>query len=149
MPGNPNKLSMSLITPAYNNADEVRKLLASIKPEFLNDPTLEVIVVDDSSSDDSIGRVVKESGFARYIRLAKNSGPAEARNIGAKSAKNEVLVFVDSDVILNSDTLSRIRDKFIHDKSVAVLGGEYDLEPANPCFSTKFKSLMVLSLIHI
>lgn len=142
---NSNKLSMSLITPAYNNPEEVKKLLASVQPEVLKDRTLEAIVVDDCSSDDSIRKVAQESGFARYIRLDRNSGPAVARNVGAKSAKNEILVFVDSDVILNSDTLPRIRNKFSQDKSVAIFGGEYDLEPANPSFTTKFKSLMVCS----
>lgn len=142
---NTRKVTISLITPAYNNAQEVKKLLASVRNDYLNDNTLEVIVVDDCSRDDAIVRVAQESGFARYIRLDKNSGPAVVRNVGAKAAKNDVLVFVDSDVILNSDTLSRIRERFSADDPVAILGGEYDIEPENPSFATKFKSLMVAS----
>lgn len=137
--------TFSLITPAYNNPEEVRKLLDSIRPEAMKDKTLEAIVVDDCSKDRSLEKVVNESGFATYLRMDSNSGPAAARNAGAKAARNEILIFLDSDVILNSDTLSRIRDKFSMDRDLAIFGGEYDIEPANPSLSTKFKSLMVRS----
>lgn len=140
-----NHHKFSFITPAYNNPDEVAKLLESIKPEYTNDRTLEAIVVDDCSRNDSIRKVVGGYDFARYIRLERNSGPAIARNTGAKSARNEILIFVDSDVILNNDTLSKIREKFDRDDSIEILGGEYDLVPANPSTSTTFKSLMVRS----
>jgi GT2 family glycosyltransferase len=92
-----------------------------------------------------VGKVTAASGFAMYIRLEKNSGPAEARNAGARAAKNDILVFVDSDVILNEYTLSRIRERFAGDGRVRIFGGEYELEPANPSLSTSFKSLMVAS----
>lgn len=141
----PHKLTFSFITPAYNNPGEVGKLLESIRPEYPKDQSLEVIVVDDCSREDSIKKVVDGYGFARYIRLDKNSGPAVARNMGAKAAVNDILIFVDSDVILNEDTFPRIREKFEKDDSVEIWGGEYDIEPANPSISTKFKSLMVRS----
>jgi GT2 family glycosyltransferase len=145
MSANSKGSSFSIITPAYNNPEEVRKLLDSVRPEILNDPTLEMIVVDDCSKDDSLMKVARESGFAEYMRLEKNSGPAEARNAGARAAKNDLLIFVDSDVVLNKDTFPRIREKFAGDGSIQVFGGEYDLEPANPSLSTRFKSLMVAS----
>lgn len=136
--------TFSFITPAYNNPQEVKKLLDSIRPEFQKDPTIEVLVVDDCSKDDGLRKIAAESGFAKYIRLEKNSGPARARNVGAEAAKNDILIFVDSDVVLNEDTLQRIRDKF-RDEKVGILGGEYDLEPANPSPAARFKALMVAS----
>lgn len=135
-------MTFSFITPAYNNPLQVKKLLDSIRPETLKDPTLETIVVDDCSPNDSLKKIVSDSGFARYVRLDSNSGPARARNVGGMAAKNDIIIFVDSDIILNEDTLSRIRDKF-KNGSVNIFGGEYDLEPANPSIGTRFKSLMV------
>ncbi len=137
-------MTFSFVTPAYNNPAQVKKLLDSIRPEAAKDPSLEVIVVDDCSPNEGLKKVVSESGFARYIRLDTNSGPAKARNVGGMAAKNDLIIFVDSDVILNQDTLSRIREKF-SDPKVDILGGEYDLEPANPSVGTRFKSLMVAS----
>ncbi|MFH1996751.1 MAG: glycosyltransferase [Candidatus Omnitrophota bacterium] len=138
--------SFSIIAPAYNNPREVQKLLDSIRPEYERDRSLETIIVDDCSREGSLRDVVAESGFARYIRLEENSGPAAARNAGAKAAGNEILLFVDSDVVFNPDTLSRIREKF-KDPAVEIFGGEYDVEPANPTLATRFKSVMVRSWI--
>ncbi len=138
-------MNISIVTPAYNNPDEVRKLLESVSLGKRDFPALETIVVDDNSRDDSIRKVVEESNFAIYVRLEQNSGPAKARNIGAKLAKNDVLLFLDSDVILNRETLAKINKKMESDNSVKVICGEYDVEPENSSFSTKFKALMVRS----
>ena len=135
-------LSFSIITPAYNNAEEVKKLLDSVREEVLKDRTLEVIVIDDCSREYFVRDVTEKSGFARYIRLESNSGPSTARNIGAKNAKNAILIFVDSDVVFNSDTISKVRDVFNKNKTIEVFGGEYDIVPANPSIATKFKSIM-------
>lgn len=138
-------ISLSLITPAYNNAEEVMKLIESARAEASMDSNFELIVIDDCSKDDSIRLVSEKAGYVRYLRMDKNSGPAAARNAGARIAKNDIIVFLDSDVILNSDTLSRVKDRFRTDEKISILGGEYDIEPANPSLGTKFKSLMVRS----
>lgn len=143
-PGQEN-ITFSIITPAHNNPDEVSKLLDSLKDEVGKDPSLEVIVVDDCSDDSSLRDITKRSGFAKYIRLDNNSGPAAARNIGARNAGNDVLLFIDSDVIFNHDTLVRIRDKFKTDPSCKIFGGEYDIYPANPSLAARFKAIMVRS----
>lgn len=135
-------ISFSIITPAYNNVEEVKKFLDSVHNDKLKDRTLEVIVVDDCSKDYSIKKAVEEGGFAKYIRLEKNSGPSMTRNTGAKSAKNDILIFADSDVVFNNDTISRVRDIFKKNEAIDVFGGEYDIVPANPSIATKFKALM-------
>lgn len=138
---------ISVIIPAYNNPQQVKKLLDSIRPEVVRDPNLEVIVVDDGSRGDSIRKVVEKSNFATYMKLRENRGPSAARNAGAKVARNNILLFLDSDVILNDDTLSRVKDKFNKDRSVSIFGGEYDIEPVNKTFPTRFKALMARSWV--
>jgi GT2 family glycosyltransferase len=140
-------MKMSIVTPAHNNPEQVSKLLRSIYPEKVNDRDLEVIIVDDGSSDDSIRRIVEKNNPATYIRLNENRGPAAARNIGAKLAKNDILLFLDSDVVLNRDTLSKITEKFNKDSPVKILCGEYDFEPENRSFFTRFKAIMARSWI--
>ena len=137
----------SIITPAYNNPAQLAKLLDSIRPEVERDLTLEVIVVDDGSTGDSVKDTTAGYAFARYTRMGTNSGPAAARNEGARLAKNDILLFLDSDVIVNSDTISKIRDAFRKDISITALCGEYDIEPANPSFAARFKALMARSWI--
>jgi glycosyltransferase involved in cell wall biosynthesis len=139
---------VSIVTPAYNNAEELRKLLESVRAKASDYPGLEVIVVDDCSGDDSVRNVAEDdrfNDFTRYIRMEWNAGPAAARNAGAKAAKNDLIIFMDSDCILNDDTLSRTMKRFKEDASVSILCGEYDLTPANPSIATRFKALMVWS----
>lgn len=138
---------ITIITPAYNNPEQVQKLLESLKSDIEKDRFLEVLVVDDCSRDDSIKKVATDSKFAKYLRLKENQGPAKARNFGAKSAANDILLFVDSDVVFKQDTLLKIKKRFKDDSSLGILCGEYDLEPKNKSFSTTFKAVLARSWI--
>lgn len=138
---------ISIVIPAYNNPLQVKKLLDSIRPQLASDPALEVIVVDDCSEGDAVRQTVEGSGFAKYMRLEKNSGPATARNAGARRSRGEIILFLDSDVVMNKDTIAMVRGKFEEDVSMVALGGEYDHEPENKSFATKFKALMARSWV--
>ena len=88
---------------------EARRFLESSLPPLLriDDPRLlEVIVVDDGSSDGS-GEFAAELG-ARVLASGGRLGPSAARNVGAAEARGEVLLFVDSDVVLHDDAFERI-----------------------------------------
>lgn len=137
---------ISIVIPSYNNPEQLGRLLGSIKPEIDSDPAIEVIVVDDCSKDIGVEKVSKEYDFVRYIRLDKNSGPAKARNTGASVAKNGVILFLDSDVVLNSDTIARIKDRFM-DSSVQALCGTYDLEPSENFYFARVKALLTRSWV--
>ena len=98
-------LSVSIIIPYYNSAKTIAILLKSIQHQsFNNKDNLEVIIVDDGSTTHS--REYLEtllSGFQFRITLVRhktNLGRAVARNSGAYVARNDVFLFVDSDVIL-------------------------------------------------
>jgi glycosyltransferase involved in cell wall biosynthesis len=86
---------VSVIIPAYNGAtrfleDSIRSVLA----QTLRD--LELIVVDDASTDDT-ARLVCRFPQAHYIRRAENGGQAAARNDGAARATGKFLAFLDQD----------------------------------------------------
>ena len=87
-------VSLSVIIPTYNRAGFVRDCLKSL--EYSGVPDLEVIVVDDGSTDD-IKHVIVESPLKpRYIRQ-KNSGPAAARNNGFQLSRGRYVAFLDCD----------------------------------------------------
>ena len=56
-------------------------------------------------------------------------GPAGARNQGAAEADGDVLVFIDSDVVVHHDALERLREAFARDGRLAAMFGAYDDEP--------------------
>ena len=85
---------VSIIIPNYNNAEFLKSSVSSaLSQDYRN---IEVIVVDDGSSDDSVQ--ILES-FGKKIRLLRQSnlGAATARNSGIKNAKGDYLAFLDSD----------------------------------------------------
>lgn len=86
--------SVSVVIPTYNRARLVGDAITSVLQQGY--PRLEIVVVDDGSTDDTAD-VVKAFGPAvRYVRQP-NGGPARARNTGIAQATGELLAFLDSD----------------------------------------------------
>lgn len=86
--------SVSVIIPAYNAASYIHRALESALQQ--THPPLEILVIDDGSADDTAEVV---SAYPPPVRLLRqpNSGPAAARNRGAKEARGAWLAFLDSD----------------------------------------------------
>ncbi len=96
--------SVSIVIPSFNSLKTLRLTIQSIEHQILSTTQkklLEVIVVDDGSSD---GTEVffKKKKFNIRIRYIKqnNCGRVYARNLGASIATGEILIFLDADVIL-------------------------------------------------
>src|SRR5580698_5910388 len=86
---------VSVVIPRYNRAAEVPKAIKSALAQTVSD--LEVIVVDDGSSDDT-GKIL-EKAFGNRIRYyaQENQGASVARNRGVEEARGEWIAFLDSD----------------------------------------------------
>ena len=115
--------SISIIIAIFNRKDELFELLSSLALQ--NDKDFEVIVVDDGSSTALLPTVelFEEQLNIQYFRKT-NSGPGLSRNFGAKKAKNEWLVFVDSDVIVEKDYVSNIKNNLNTTKCDAFGGAD-------------------------
>ena len=101
---------------------------------------LECLVVVDGCSDDSA--VVASRHGAEVIRTGLRSGPARARNLGVSHAKGDAILFLDSDVCVHSDTLSRILDHFEQDPELDAVIGAYDDSPAAGTFMSQYRNLL-------
>lgn len=108
----------SIIIPAHN----AEATLAECLKACLNQdhPALEVIVVDDGSTD-ATPRIAQEYPV-HYIRQ-ELSGPAAARNRGAQEAQGRFLVYTDADCVPARDWLGRLLDGF--DEDTVAVGGTY------------------------
>ena len=89
--------SVSVIVPLYNQEAAVGRALESVFRQTLK--TLEVIVVDDGSTDDSVERVKEYQKKYSNLRLLEvpHGGPGLARNAGIQNARGKYIVFLDSD----------------------------------------------------
>ncbi|MFA5828419.1 MAG: glycosyltransferase family 2 protein [Candidatus Shapirobacteria bacterium] len=116
--------SVSVIIPAYNLSESVLKTLKSLERQD-HEINYEVIIVDDCSKKPITEQLIQVQGELLHrpiiIRKEKNTGSAQARNVGASVASNDILLFVDGDVVLTPNYLYEhlIRHKLFN-KSVLV-----------------------------
>jgi glycosyltransferase involved in cell wall biosynthesis len=87
---------ISVIIPAYNAGRTIERALNSVWRQ--NYTSIEVIVVDDGSTDDTAAMVERHLGRGvRLIRLPRNVGECGAMNAGIKPATGDYLAFLDAD----------------------------------------------------
>ena len=90
------RLRISVVIPTYNRRDKVTRAVRSALGQTW--PPLEVIVVDDGSSDGTPDHLRQEFGAAGVVvHCQKNGGPSRARNTGSKLCSGDWIAFLDSD----------------------------------------------------
>lgn len=103
-------ISVSIIIPVFNAEETIRETLKSIEAEIAKSPSIswEVIVVDDGSTDGSIGVVDswKNRLPLKTFSLDHTGSPASARNLGIQESTSEFVFFLDSDDLLMPGGLS-------------------------------------------
>ncbi len=113
------RVIVSVIIPTYNCAPRLLRALRSVAAQTYRD--IEIVVVDDGSTDDTADRVAEwtaQSGAnVRYVRQP-NAGPAAARNHGMRLASGDAIAFLDADDEWYADKL---------EKQVPLLKGEVGL----------------------
>ena len=111
-------------------------------------PTLSVIVpaTNDPPTLARCTAAIREAEAAPEellaIRYPPHSGPAAARNAGAREATGDVLVFVDADIEVHGDVFRLIRNAFSADEGLDALFGSYDAAPAAPGLVSQFRNLL-------
>ncbi|TDV43199.1 glycosyltransferase family 2 protein [Actinophytocola oryzae] len=101
---------VSVIIPCYNGIPWVEHAIHSILRQTY--PNIEVIVVDDGSTDDSRAVIEAEFGDAVKVIGIANSGPGAARNVALESASGEFVQYLDADNVLTAEKIERSMDCF-------------------------------------
>ncbi len=132
----------SIVIPIYNSEATLPLVLTAIFNSKLSQKS-EVVLVDDGSKNISKIKKIIANFPKNKIRLLtqKHLGPAVARNFGVKKSKGNLIIFLDSDVLVEPDCLNRIVKNFAQDKNLTALNGVYSKKPANPSFFTWYFSL--------
>ena len=127
-------MKISIIIPAYNSSLTLKECLEAIfNSNFKN---FEVIVISDNSTDNSVG--IAKQYQCKIIELSENKGPAFARNEGAKISEGDILLFVDSDVIIKKDALNYLSEKFLQNE-IDAIQGIYSHEPTYKSIVTQYQ----------
>lgn len=129
---------ISIIIPAYNSNKFIPLCLEALsKSTYKN---YEVILVDDASTDDT-SQIAKDMGCRVFV-MDRQSGPAIARNFGSKEAKGEIILFIDSDVLVKSNTIELVASTFSQHPDISALFGSYDDSPSDTGFLSQYRNLL-------
>lgn len=112
-------LSVSIVIAAFNEEKNINECLDSLQNLDYDSSQLEIIVVDNNSTDNTANIVKK---YPVNLVQEKTSGPTYARNKGIQTAKNEIIVFIDSDVKVSQGWLKQLIAPF-DDQSIGAVGG--------------------------
>jgi glycosyltransferase involved in cell wall biosynthesis len=118
-------LTASIVVPTRNRAATLERVLAAVAP-VAADAACEVVVADNGSTDGTADVVRRVAiGDVRHV-VEPVAGATRVRNAAMRTARGDVLVFVDDDAIPRPGWLAAIRAPFA-DPSVAVAGGRVHL----------------------
>ena len=116
-------MKVSVVIPAFNAESTIGQAVEHSLSQAREPLEVEVIVVDDGSTDDTAK--IAESAGATVIRQ-ENAGPAVARNRGWESATGQIICFTDSDCIPLPGWLENLLDGFIEEQ-VGAVAGSYEI----------------------
>ncbi|MCD2187163.1 glycosyltransferase [Actinomycetospora soli] len=110
---------VSVIVPAYNETENIEATLRSI---LANDHPLEILVVDDGSTDGTAELVESLALPAVRVIRQPNSGKPIALNTGVARARHDLVVMMDGDTVFQPDTIARLVAPFADPGIGAVAG---------------------------
>ena len=100
---------ISVVIPTYNRLPILEKCLRALESQRLSDALegFEVVVVDDGSTDGTVDWLLHRQDEFPHVRLVQqeHGGPAEGRNRGVHHARGDVIVFIDSDLVVTEGFL--------------------------------------------
>ena len=127
---------VSVIVPVKDGAAFLERTLPPLVASLPQGA--ELIVSDDGSTDGSAA--LAEAKGARLVRHPVGTGPAAARNRGARVAHGAILVFLDADVRVHLDTLTLLLGAF-EDATLSAAFGSYDATPEARSWISLYKNL--------
>jgi glycosyltransferase involved in cell wall biosynthesis len=129
---------ISVIIPVHNGSGYIASCIEALRKSTYRD--FEIIVVDDASDDDT-AEICRSFGF-KVIALSARGGPAVARNEGVKRASGEIVLFIDSDVLVSENTLEKVAESLLGNQEISAVFGSYDDCPSSPDFLSQYRNLL-------
>ncbi len=128
--------AISVIIPFHRRLAQLARSLSAVRASM---PSAEVLVAADGAVEDY--QELAEAHRARVVAIDGPRGPAVARNRAAEAATGEILVFVDTDVVVAPDAIPRLCAYLTRHPDVAGVFGAYDEDPAERNFMSRYKNL--------
>jgi glycosyltransferase involved in cell wall biosynthesis len=131
-------LLVSIVIPVYNAAETLPSCLTAVFDSSY--PSIQVIVVDDSSTDRSAEIAIPFP--CQVLRLTQNMGAAAARNRGAALARGDVVFFLDADIVAPVDAIEHLVHTFETHPQVSAVFGSYQKNTVPTNFVSVYKNFL-------
>ena len=103
--------TVTVLVPNYNESNTILRVLRKIKEQDINGVEIEVIVIDDGSTDESLKVLKSEPDlYDELIIRSDNGGKGSAILAGLMSAKSDYILFQDADLEYSPDEYSKLFD---------------------------------------
>ncbi|MEM5867310.1 MAG: glycosyltransferase family 2 protein [Candidatus Aenigmatarchaeota archaeon] len=99
---------VSIVIPTHNRKEKLIRLINSILESNYPEDKLEIIVVDDASTDGTYEKVKEKFPNVKIFRNNKELFPSAARNRGFQLAKGEYILFIDDDNVVDKDCIKKM-----------------------------------------
>jgi glycosyltransferase involved in cell wall biosynthesis len=129
---------VSVIIPVFNGASCLDACLAAVQASAYQ--PFEVILIDDGSTD-ATATLLGGSGYT-LLRNSENLGPALSRTIAARASRGDILFFLDADILMPPDALSRMVIRFQADPGLAAQFCMYQPETLPANFFSRYKNYL-------
>lgn len=122
-------MKVSVVIPVYNEEEVIRACLRSLAKQSHRD--FEIIVVDDGSTDSTFRKLQNSKTPKLQAFRQEHKGAGSARNLGAKRARGEILVFVDADMTFDKDFIRKLVNPILEKKVIGTFSKEEYLANKN------------------
>ena len=110
-------MNVSIVIPTYNRKPILEKCLRALENQKLNENVgnYEIIVVDDGSTDETNSWIKNNKAILPHVVFheQKHGGPALGRNLGVIKSRFEIIIFIDSDLIVLDNFIVSHVDKLV------------------------------------
>lgn len=140
-----NKLKLSIVIGTKDRPESLKKCLGSISTQTR--PPDEILIIDDGRNKADVNSMALDLKGARvsYFNKSDNPGISKSRNLGASKAAEDIVMFLDDDVILDESYIEEIMNVFEKDNSKSIYGCEGILmSNKNNIFKRMFLKLFFL-----
>ncbi len=126
------KTKVSIIFPTHNGWEDTKACLESIAKLDYSQEKIEVIVIDNASTDKTVSLIRKHFPQVKLLPQKKNLGFAKAVNLGIKKAKSRYLFITNNDVVFDKGYLRILVNFLQNNPEVGIVGGKvYYQKPKN------------------
>lgn len=120
-------VKVSVIVAVFNPGDLIEGVLATVLGQSLRRDEVELVLIDDGSSDGSVerlGRLAEAEPRVQYTRIPNSGWPGRPRNVGLDQAQGEYVLFMDQDDELFPESLERMHAYGLRHGADVVVGKE-------------------------